>query len=108
MTRRSSDKDDIKAMTAARVTLPSGPNWIQRAEWPVRWQGPCMAAGRDRSEQIDFVLRRHYSAAFSRDERARMVEMIRAWDEQNPDLARSERVEAWLGIARRVVMPRAL
>ncbi len=67
-----------------------------------------MTAQRDRTEQIDFVLRRHYSAAFTRDERARMVAMIRAWDEQNPHLERSERIEAWLGIARRVVVPRAL
>lgn len=67
-----------------------------------------MTAQRDRSEQIDFVLRRHYSAAFTRDERARMVSIIRAWDEQNPHVDRSERIEAWLAIARRVVMPRAL
>lgn len=59
-----------------------------------------MSGRRDVSEEIDFALRRHFSAGFSPDERDALVGVIRAWDEAHPGLGRPERVRAWLAVAR--------
>lgn len=59
-----------------------------------------MAARRDAAEQIDFALRRHFSASFSEAERAALVAVIREWDAAHPDLDRGTRVNGWLALAR--------
>lgn len=59
-----------------------------------------MAGRRDAAEQIDFALRRHFSASFTEAERTAVVAIIRDWDCAHPELDRSERVAAWLAIAR--------
>lgn len=61
---------------------------------------------RDAREQIDFVLRRHYSAAFTSAERSCVVESIRAWDEEHSELPLSERQRGWMAIARESLSPR--
>ncbi len=66
-----------------------------------------MASGRDPREQIDFVLRRHFSASFTSSERAALVDDISQWDAENPGLDQSARFEAWLDIARRSVITRS-
>ena len=59
-----------------------------------------MAARRDAAEQIDFALRRHFSASFTEAERATLVAVIREWDCTHPDLDRTDRVAGWLALAR--------
>ena len=54
-----------------------------------------------RREQIDFALRRHFSAVFTEQERRHLVEAIWAWDDAHPELDRTARVNGWLEIARR-------
>lgn len=63
-----------------------------------------MAARRDATEQIDFALRRHFSASFSEAERAALVAIIREWDCAHPDLDRTARVNGWLCLAREALM----
>lgn len=63
-----------------------------------------MAARRDAAEQIDFALRRHFSASFNEAERAALVAVIREWDAVHPDLDRSERVAGWLALAREALV----
>lgn len=53
-----------------------------------------------RSEQIDFALRRHFSAVFTEAERRQLVDVIRAWDDAHPELDRTARTSGWLAIAR--------
>ena len=59
-----------------------------------------MSARRDPSEQIDFALRRHFSATFTEAQRAELVTRIRAWDADHPELDRAARTEGWLALAR--------
>ena len=59
-----------------------------------------MAARRDAAEQIDFALRRHFSASFTEAERAALVDVIRMWDTAHPELDRTARVNGWLALAR--------
>jgi hypothetical protein len=60
-----------------------------------------MAGGRDVSEQVDFALRRHFSAVFTHEQRAALVRAILDWDAAHPDLCRSDRTRGWLAIAYR-------
>jgi hypothetical protein len=60
---------------------------------------PVMVARRDVSEQVDFALRRHFSAVFTHEQRALLVRAIVEWDAAHPDLGRSERTNGWLAIA---------
>lgn len=59
-----------------------------------------MGARRDVAAEIEFALRRHFSAVFTEDERVVLVARIREWDEQHCHLSRSDRLNAWLEIAR--------
>ena len=59
-----------------------------------------MSARRDPSEQIDFALRRHFSAMFTEEQRAELVSRIRTWDAAHPELDRAARTEGWLALAR--------
>jgi hypothetical protein len=63
-----------------------------------------MAARRDAAEQIDFALRRHFSASFTEAERAVLVAVIREWDAAHPDLDRSTRLNGWLALAREALV----
>ena len=59
-----------------------------------------MGARRDVGAEIEFALRRHFSAVFTEEERVVLVARIREWDEQHCHLSRSDRLTAWLEIAR--------
>jgi hypothetical protein len=59
-----------------------------------------MGARRDPAAEIEFALRRHFSAVFTEQERLAIVARITEWDAQHPELCRSERLSAWLEIAR--------
>jgi hypothetical protein len=63
-----------------------------------------MAARRDAAEQIDFALRRHFSASFTEAERSALVAIIREWDAAQPDLDRSARLSGWLCLAREALV----
>lgn len=65
-----------------------------------------MVARRDPSEQIDFVLRRHFSATFTSAQRAAVVAVIREWDCQQEQMSLAERQRHWLRIAREAIAPR--
>jgi hypothetical protein len=59
-----------------------------------------MSGRRSVSDEIDFALRRHFSAVFAEGERAALVAVIREWDEAHSGLDRADRLQAWLAIAR--------
>ena len=59
-----------------------------------------MGARRDPAAEIEFALRRHFSAVFTEDERLALVARIREWDAQHPELCRADRLSAWLEFAR--------
>ena len=59
-----------------------------------------MGARRDAGAEIEFALRRHFSAVFTEEERVALVVRIREWDEQHGHLSRPDRLTAWLEIAR--------
>lgn len=66
-----------------------------------------MPARRDPGEQIEFALRRHFSAMFTEEERAGLVARIREWDAAHPELDRTSRTEGWLAMAREELAARA-
>ena len=59
-----------------------------------------MAARRTSRDQVDFALRRHFSAVFTPAEREVLVDVILAWDAQHAHLERAARIEGWLAVAR--------
>lgn len=65
-------------------------------------------AGRDLSEQIDFALRRHYSASCTSEVRAWMVSVIRDWDRNHTDLPFADRQRQWLLMARECLADRGV
>lgn len=62
-----------------------------------------MVARRDPSDQIEFALRRHFSAMFTEEQRAVLVARIRDWDDAHPELERAARTEGWLAQARQAL-----
>lgn len=67
-----------------------------------------MTARRDPGEQIEFALRRHFSAMFTEEERSVLVARIRDWDAAHPDLDRAARTDGWLALARAELAARAV
>lgn len=64
-----------------------------------------MTTRRSSRDQVDFALRRHFSAVFTPAEREVLVEAILDWDAEHGHLSRSERVDGWLALARQARHP---
>jgi hypothetical protein len=67
-----------------------------------------MTTRRTSRDQVDFALRRHFSAVFTPVEREVLVEAILDWDAQHEHLTRAERTEGWLALARQARHPSSL
>lgn len=67
-----------------------------------------MTSRRTSRDQVDFALRRHFSAVFTPAERELLVEAILDWDAEHDHLSRAERMEGWLTLARQSRHPSCL